>query len=54
MKFHELDVVANKAARRVGRGISAGRGKTAGRGTKGQKARPGSGRAQVLKEAKTH
>lgn len=41
MKFHELDVTANKKAKRVGRGISAGQGKTAGRGTKGQKARTG-------------
>ncbi|MCA9331119.1 50S ribosomal protein L15 [Candidatus Saccharibacteria bacterium] len=44
MKFHELDVTANKAPKRVGRGISAGQGKTAGRGTKGQKARTGSSR----------
>lgn len=44
MKFHELDVKANRSARRVGRGISAGQGKTAGRGTKGQKARTGNGR----------
>lgn len=42
MKYHELQVVPNKAAKRVGRGISAGQGKTAGRGTKGQKARAGS------------
>ncbi|TXG77056.1 50S ribosomal protein L15 [Patescibacteria group bacterium] len=44
MKFHELDVSANKSSRRVGRGISAGRGKTAGRGTKGQRSRSGSSR----------
>ena len=44
MKFHELNVVPSKSARRVGRGISAGQGKTAGRGTKGQKSRTGSGR----------
>jgi large subunit ribosomal protein L15 len=44
MKYHELNVVANRSARRVGRGISAGQGKTAGRGTKGQKARTGNGR----------
>lgn len=44
MKFHELQVEANKSGRRVGRGIAAGRGKTAGRGTKGQKARTGNGR----------
>lgn len=41
MKFHELNVEANKKIKRVGRGISAGQGKTAGRGTKGQKARTG-------------
>ncbi len=41
MKFHELEVVAKTARKRVGRGISAGGGKTAGRGTKGQKARTG-------------
>ena len=41
MKYHELNVNANRAAKRVGRGISAGQGKTAGRGTKGQKARTG-------------
>ena len=44
MKYHELNVSATPAARRVGRGISAGQGKTAGRGTKGQKSRAGSGR----------
>ncbi len=44
MKYHELEVVSNRTARRVGRGIAAGRGKTAGRGTKGQKSRTGSGR----------
>jgi large subunit ribosomal protein L15 len=44
MKFHELDITANKAPKRVGRGISAGQGKTAGRGTKGQKSRTGSSR----------
>ena len=32
---------ARKAAKRVGRGISAGQGKTAGRGTKGQRSRSG-------------
>ncbi len=42
MKYHELQVKANKQSRRVGRGISAGQGKTAGRGTKGQKSRTGS------------
>lgn len=41
MKYNELQVKANKNAKRVGRGISAGQGKTAGRGTKGQKARTG-------------
>jgi large subunit ribosomal protein L15 len=42
MKYHELQVTANKKAKRVGRGIAAGQGKTAGRGTKGQKSRAGS------------
>lgn len=41
MKYHELQVSANKSRKRVGRGISAGGGKTAGRGTKGQGARTG-------------
>lgn len=41
MKYHELNVEANKSIKRVGRGISAGQGKTAGRGTKGQKSRTG-------------
>lgn len=41
MKYNELQVEANKAKKRVGRGISAGQGKTAGRGTKGQGARTG-------------
>lgn len=40
-KYHELDTVASKNKKRVGRGISAGQGKTAGRGTKGQGARTG-------------
>jgi large subunit ribosomal protein L15 len=42
MKYNELQVTANRQARRVGRGIAAGQGKTAGRGTKGQGARTGS------------
>lgn len=42
MKFNELTLTKNKAARRKGRGIAAGRGKTAGRGTKGQGARKSS------------
>ena len=42
MKFHELQTSKPKAAKRVGRGISAGQGKTAGRGTKGQGSRTGS------------
>jgi large subunit ribosomal protein L15 len=42
MKYHELQTHTPKAAKRVGRGISAGQGKTAGRGTKGQGARTGS------------
>ena len=41
MKYNELQVLANKDKKRVGRGISGGQGKTAGRGTKGQKARTG-------------
>ena len=41
MKYHELQVSANKNKKRVGRGIAAGQGKTAGRGTKGQGARTG-------------
>jgi len=41
MKYNELQVVANKSTKRVGRGIASGQGKTAGRGTKGQKARTG-------------
>jgi len=41
MKYHELQVEANKGIKRVGRGIASGQGKTAGRGTKGQKARTG-------------
>jgi large subunit ribosomal protein L15 len=42
MKYNELQVVANKNKKRVGRGIAAGQGKTAGRGTKGQGSRTGS------------
>lgn len=41
MKYNELQVMANKDRKRVGRGIAAGQGKTAGRGTKGQGARTG-------------
>ena len=41
MKYHELQITANKDKKRVGRGIAAGGGKTAGRGTKGQGARTG-------------
>jgi len=44
MKYHELQVSANKSPKRVGRGIAAGQGKTAGRGTKGQMARTGAKR----------
>ncbi len=43
MKVHELEVVAAKDKKRVGRGIGSGYGKTAGRGTKGQNARTGGG-----------
>ena len=32
MKYHELNMTANKQPNRVGRGIAAGQGKTAGRG----------------------
>ncbi|MCB0995098.1 MAG: 50S ribosomal protein L15 [Acidimicrobiales bacterium] len=41
MKIHDLQppAGANKARKRVGRGIGGKGGKTAGRGTKGQKAR---------------
>jgi large subunit ribosomal protein L15 len=42
MKYNELNISANKSAKRVGRGIAAGQGKTAGRGTKGQMSRTGS------------
>jgi len=42
MKYNQLQTIKPKAAKRVGRGISAGQGKTAGRGTKGQKSRTGS------------
>lgn len=48
MKYHELEVTANKRPKRVGRGISAGQGKTAGRGTKGQGARSGSKKSAVF------
>ena len=41
MKYNELQVIASKDKKRVGRGIAAGQGKTAGRGTKGQGARTG-------------
>jgi large subunit ribosomal protein L15 len=41
MKVNQLDLIAKKDRKRVGRGISAGGGKTAGRGTKGQKSRTG-------------
>lgn len=40
-KYNELQVEANKKAKRVGRGIAGGQGKTAGRGTKGQNSRTG-------------
>ena len=41
MKYNELQTIASKNKKRVGRGIAAGQGKTAGRGTKGQGARTG-------------
>lgn len=40
MKLHQLPK-ANRAPKRVGRGMGSGTGKTAGRGTKGQKSRSG-------------
>lgn len=40
-KYNELETLATKNKKRVGRGIAAGQGKTAGRGTKGQGARTG-------------
>jgi large subunit ribosomal protein L15 len=42
MKLNELENVANRAKKRVGRGIGSDKGKTSGRGHKGQKARNGS------------
>lgn len=41
MKYNQLETVATKSRKRVGRGIASGHGKTAGRGTKGQRARTG-------------
>jgi len=43
MKLNELsdNPGANKARKRIGRGIGSGKGKTAGQGHKGQKARSG-------------
>ena len=40
-KYNELNIIAAKKTKRVGRGIAAGQGKTAGRGTKGQNSRTG-------------
>ncbi len=40
-KYNELNIIANKSTKRVGRGIAGGQGKTAGRGTKGQNSRTG-------------
>ncbi len=40
-KLNELKSIANKAKKRLGRGIGSGKGKTSGRGHKGQKARSG-------------
>ncbi len=48
MKYHELDKTANRAPKRIGRGISAGQGKTAGRGTKGQGARTGRKKSPIF------
>ena len=41
MKLNELERIANKGKKRLGRGIGSGKGKTSGRGHKGQKARSG-------------
>ena len=41
MKLNELESIANKDKKRLGRGIGSGKGKTSGRGHKGQKARSG-------------
>lgn len=45
MKLHELKPAkgANKARKRLGRGVASGTGKTAGRGTKGHNSRSGGG-----------
>lgn len=45
MKYNQLLAPKQKAATRLGRGISAGGGKTAGRGTKGQGSRKSPGKA---------
>ena len=54
MKLHELKPAAGskKAPKRVGRGTGSGLGRNAGKGEKGQKARSGGGRDQVLKVVK--
>ena len=41
MKLNELSSIANKAKKRLGRGVGSGKGKTSGRGHKGQGARSG-------------
>lgn len=41
VKLNELERIANKPKKRLGRGIGSGKGKTSGRGVKGQKARSG-------------
>ncbi len=45
MKLHELKPAkgADKARKRLGRGVASGTGKTAGRGTKGHNSRSGGG-----------
>lgn len=40
-KLNELESIANKGKKRLGRGIGSGKGKTSGKGHKGQKARSG-------------
>ena len=41
MKLNELNSIATKSKKRLGRGIGSGKGKTCGRGHKGQKSRSG-------------
>ena len=41
IKLNEIESIANKNKKRLGRGIGSGKGKTSGKGHKGQKARSG-------------